>query len=112
MIRNLWEIQEDIILLSEYLIHSSKWTKISQKLKGRTIYCVKNRFHSLLNKNGIFCENLKNVKKSTDKSNFFEKIQELRDKLFESTKKNNLNESIEQEFINNHDYGFELFHCK
>lgn len=41
-------MQEDIILLSEYLLNSSHWSKISEKLRGRNIYSIKNRFNSLL----------------------------------------------------------------
>lgn len=51
--RNYWCNDEDIILLSEYLIHSKKWSNISLKLPGRNVHSVKNRFYSLLNQNEI-----------------------------------------------------------
>lgn len=35
------------------MIHSSKWLKISEKLKGRSSHSVKNRFHSLLAKDRV-----------------------------------------------------------
>lgn len=55
--KNYWENREDIILLSEYLLHSTKWLKISLKLPGRNVHCVKNRFYSLMNQNGISTRN-------------------------------------------------------
>lgn len=36
--------------MKQYLKKKSKWTEISKKLKGRNIYAIKNRIHSLCNK--------------------------------------------------------------
>lgn len=30
--------------MKEYLVHENKWTKISEKLKGRDVFSIKNRF--------------------------------------------------------------------
>lgn len=51
--RSPWNLQEDLTLLSEFLIHSTKWSRISEKLNGRNSYSVKNHFYSLCTKNGI-----------------------------------------------------------
>lgn len=51
--RDLWTPQEDVLLISEYLISSTHWSKIAEKLPGRNVYSVKNRFYSLLLRNNI-----------------------------------------------------------
>lgn len=46
--RKPWTFAEDHILLNEFLLHGSKWTLISEKLKGRNVFSVKNRFFHLI----------------------------------------------------------------
>lgn len=99
--RDFWEIDEDIILLSEYLVHSSKWTKISEKLTGRNIYSIKNHFHSLLKKNNIF------FKDSLDNEDFLlnnhyynEKIRKLKDRLLECKKRKKIHVENENQYFN------------
>lgn len=48
--RKPWTKIEDIILLNEFLEHGSKWTLISEKIKGKNVFSIKNRFFHLINK--------------------------------------------------------------
>lgn len=48
--RKPWTKAEDTILLNEFLEHGSKWTLISEKIKGKNVFCVKNRFFHLIKK--------------------------------------------------------------
>lgn len=36
--------------MNEFLDHGSKWTLISEKIKGKNVFCVKNRFFHLIKK--------------------------------------------------------------
>lgn len=36
--------------MKEYIAHGSKWTKISEKIKGKNVFSIKNRFFHLANK--------------------------------------------------------------
>ena len=41
------------MLLERFIQYNKKWSTISESLKGRNLNSVKNRFHSLLKRNGL-----------------------------------------------------------
>ena len=49
-IRGLWELDEEIKLLENYLNIGKKWSEISRKIPGRNENSVKNKFNSIIKK--------------------------------------------------------------
>ena len=50
LFRHPWTLEEDIILLGEFLNFGRKWTEISKLFQGRNVYSVKNRFCGFITK--------------------------------------------------------------
>jgi len=48
--KGLWTVEEDKIIIKEYNTIGPKWSRISQKLKGRPENMVKNRWYSHIRK--------------------------------------------------------------
>ena len=48
--RKKWTLDEDIILMREFIENNKKWAKIARKFNGRTQHQIKNHFFALLNK--------------------------------------------------------------
>ena len=48
LVKGKWSVKEDKLILDQFNIFGSQWSKISKKMKGRTENSVKNRYHYLM----------------------------------------------------------------
>ena len=46
----VWDLSENLELLSHHNRVGNKWSAISEKMKGRTDNCIKNHFYALIRK--------------------------------------------------------------
>ncbi len=80
------------MLLERFIKYNKKWSTISESLKGRNLNSVKNRFHSLLKRNGILSPENDSIQ------SLIEKIKHSKN-LSEFSKESSLEEKIEEEKI-------------
>ena len=95
-----WNEELDKILLENYLIYGSKWTKISENIFGTTENVVKNRFYSLLRSTAIrYSSNLNREQEIIENRNCFKSV-EMKRTFFEEVEVDNFFNIFNYEELN------------